>query len=170
MSLPDSSAAKAELLCCIATQLGESELIEYCGGSKMASKYMLPLLEKLIMVEEAVIRHALTYHHNIIVYVFLIFVYDLLQMLIHYINMVKNDAYKNLVLLINNMQSHQLILAYTKPLLENLTTELMENMGQCIIDITLKIAEKIEAERNKILYHNLLKQQLKMIHGEYVNI
>eukprot|EP01083_Nonionella_stella_P206758 751740_1 len=54
----DSLAAKEEVLCCIATQLGELELIEYCGGSGMASKYMLPLLEKLSMVEETVIRQA----------------------------------------------------------------------------------------------------------------
>merc|ERR1712176_838788 len=71
--------------------------------------------------------------------------------------MVKNDTYKNLVNLINNMQSHQLILAYTKPLLENLTSELMENMRQCIVDITLKIAEKIEDEKKQDIVPQFIK-------------
>ncbi len=38
-------------------ELLREELIECCGG-KMASKCMLPLLEKLSMVEETVIREA----------------------------------------------------------------------------------------------------------------
>jgi len=198
----DSLAAKEEVLCCIAQQLGHVELVEYCGGSKNASKYMLPLLEKLSMVEETVIRQAAITSLNAIVnkldiddvrnvamailnklaeadwftsrvsasaltpslYSVLTFEEDRRQILeIHKrlccddMPMVKNDAYKNLVHLINNMQSHQLILAYTKPLLENLTSELMENMRQCIVDITLKIAEKIEDEKKQDIVPQFIK-------------
>ncbi|ETO34746.1 protein phosphatase 2A scaffold subunit [Reticulomyxa filosa] len=39
-------------------QLGRTELIEYTGGSEPAAKNVLPLLEKLAMVEETVIRQA----------------------------------------------------------------------------------------------------------------
>jgi len=197
----DSLAAKEEVLCEISQQLGP-ELVEYCGGSKNASKYMLPLLEKLAMVEETVIRQAAIESLNAVcqkldigdvrsvamgilnrlaeadwftsrvsasaltpsLYSVLTFEEDRRQILeIHKrlccddMPMVKNDAFKNLVALINNMQSHQLILAYTKPLLENLTSELMENMRQCIVDITLKIAEKIEDEQKQDIVPQFIK-------------
>eukprot|EP01083_Nonionella_stella_P053950 142558_1 len=197
----DSLAAKEEVLCCIASQISP-ELIEYCGGSRQAAKYMLPLLEKLSMVEETVIRQAAISSLNAVcckldiedvrsagmgilcklaeadwftsrvsasaltpsLYSVLTFEEDRRQILeIHKrlccddMPMVKNDAYKNLVELIDNMQSHQLILAYTKPLLENLTSELMENMRQCIVDITLKIAEKIEDEKKQDIVPQFIK-------------
>jgi len=197
----DSLAAKEEVLCEIAQQISP-ELIEYCGGSKMAAKHMLPLLEKLSMVEETVIRQAAVESLNAVckklsiddvrsvamgilnrlaeadwftsrvsasaitpsLYSVLTFEEDRKQILeIHKklccddMPMVKNDAYKNLVSLIDNMQSHQLILAYTKPLLENLTSELMENMRQCIVDITLKIAEKIEVEQKQDIVPQFIK-------------
>merc|ERR1719464_990863 len=71
--------------------------------------------------------------------------------------MVKQSAYQNLVLLIDCMQSHQLILTYTKTLLENLTSELMENMRQCIVDITLKIAVKTQDEKQQEIVPTLIK-------------
>jgi len=197
----DSLAAKEEVLCEIAQQLSP-ELIEYCGGSGNAAQYMLPLLEKLAMVEETVIRQAAVESLNAVckklniedvrnvamgilnrlaeadwftsrvsasaitpsLYSVLTFEEDRRQILETHkrlccddMPMVKNDAYKNLVNLIDNMQSHQLILAYTKPLLENLTSELMENMRQCIVDITLKIAEKIEDEKKQDIVPQFIK-------------
>jgi len=197
----DSLAAKEEVLCEISQQLGP-ELVDYCGGSKNASQYMLPLLEKLAMVEETVIRQAAIESLNGVcrkleindvrstamgilnrlaeadwftsrvsasaltpsLYAVLTFEEDRRQILeIHKrlccddMPMVKNDAFKNLVALIDNMQSHQLILAYTKPLLENLTSELMENMRQCMVDITLKIAEKISDEEKQEIVPQFIK-------------
>ena len=42
--------------------------------------------------------------------------------------MVKKDAFKNLVDLLDKIENHKLILSYTKPLLEQLQMELMETM------------------------------------------
>ena len=52
----DALAAKEEVLAAIAEQL-KPPFIDYVGGSKAAAKTILPLLEKLAMVEETVIRN-----------------------------------------------------------------------------------------------------------------
>jgi len=63
--------------------------------------------------------------------------------------MVKNDAFKNLVDLLEEMNNANNIIIYSKPLLDQLTNELMENMRQCLIDIIKKIAEKVyKSEHN----------------------
>lgn len=197
----DSLAAKEEVLCEIAQQLSPN-LIEYCGGSVHACKNMLPLLEKLAMVEETVIRQASIESFNKVIprmdlkdirqplmlilqrladgdwftsrvsasaltpmaYRVLTFEEDRRQILeIHKrlcsddMPMVRNDAYRNLVPLIDNMQSHQLILAYTKPLLEQLCNELMENMRQSLVDITMKIAQKIDDESKQDIVPQFIK-------------
>lgn len=199
----DSLAAKEEVLCEIAVMLND-ELVDYCGGSKQASSKMLPLLEKLAMVEETVIRQSAiesfnkvyskldvedvrTYGMPILqrlaeadwftsrvsasamtptLFKVLKNEEDRRQILeIHKklcsddMPMVKNDAYKNLVPLINNMESHKLILVYTRPLLESLTNELMENMRQSLVDITLKLSEKLanEDEKNQDILPQFIK-------------
>jgi len=201
----DSLAAKEEVLCEISVQLSPV-MMEYAGGSSAAAKYMLPLLEKLAMVEETVIRQAAIASLSAVcramkiddvraggnggamailtrlaeadwftsrvsasaltpsLYAVLTFEEDRKQILeIHRrlcmddMPMVKQSAYQNLVLLIDCMQSHQLILTYTKTLLENLTSELMENMRQCIVDITLKIAEKTQDEKQQEIVPTLIK-------------
>jgi len=53
----EALAAKEEVLAAIAEKLG-AKFIDYAGGSKIASQHMLPLLEKLAMVEETVIRNS----------------------------------------------------------------------------------------------------------------
>jgi len=200
----DSLAAKEEVLCEISIQLSPL-MMEYAGGSAAAAKYMLPLLEKLAMVEETVIRQAAISSLSDVcramkiedvrggnggamailtrlaeadwftsrvsasaltpsLYAVLTFEEDRKQILeIHRrlcmddMPMVKQSAYQNLVLLIDCMQSHQLILTYTKTLVENLTSELMENMRQCIVDITLKIAEKTVEEKQQDIVPTLIR-------------
>jgi len=197
----DALLAKEEVLAAIAQELGPT-LIEYTGGSTQTAKKMLPLLEKLAMVEETVIRQAAVQSLNNVMdrlnvndvkkvglgilqrlseadwFTSRVSASALTPQLYNILNseedrrkileihkslcnddmpMVKNDAYKNLVLLIEKMKSHQLILAYTKPLLEQLTNELMENMRQSIVDITKKIAQKTEDEKSQDIVPSFIK-------------
>ena len=71
--------------------------------------------------------------------------------------MVKNDAYKNLVDLIEVMDSQNLIVSYSRPLLQQLTNELMENMRQSMVDIVKKIAEKSEDEKKQDIVTDFVK-------------
>ena len=71
--------------------------------------------------------------------------------------MVKNDAYKNLVDLIEEMDNQNLIVSYSRPLLTQLTNELMENMRQSMVDIVKKIAEKSEEEKKQDIVTEFVK-------------
>jgi len=189
----ESLNAKEEVLVAIAEEL-TPDFVEYCGGSKLAAKHMLPLLEKLAMAEETVIRQAaVTSFVNVLdkmkteeiksaglpvltrlaeaewftsrvsatylspkLYQLLnsdddrTIILDIHKRLCSDdMPMVKNDAFKNLVLLINHMNSHNLIASYVKPLLVQLTNELMENLRQTMVDIIKKISEKSQEQENK---------------------
>ncbi len=75
--------------------------------------------------------------------------------------MVKNDAFKNLVPLIAEMFSNQLIVVFCKPLLEQLQGELMENMRQTMVDITMKLAEKLEEEKAQDIVPHFTKVSIE---------
>jgi serine/threonine-protein phosphatase 2A regulatory subunit A len=190
----ESLSAKEEVLAAIAEKLGSSKFIDYAGGSKPASQHMLPLLEKLAMVEETVIRNAAVISLNkvfdklkaddvkqhgigiltrlatpgewftsrisasaITAKLYRILTSDDDRKMILEVHkklcnddmpMVKHDAYKNLVDLLDEMNC-DIIISYVKPLLDQLNNELMENMRQCLIDIIKKIAEKMyKAQHN----------------------
>jgi len=182
----DALAAKEEVLAAIAEHL-TPDFIEYCGGSSKAAKAMLPLLHKLCMVEETVIRNnAVEALSNIIrkleaadvqkhalpilealsgdewftskcsasglsapLYRMLASpdsrkkVLDIHQKLCtDDMPMVKSDAYKNLVPLLDSLDDVSLATDFVSPLLESLSKELIESMRQSIVDIVAKLAER----------------------------
>ncbi|ETO33766.1 phosphoprotein phosphatase A [Reticulomyxa filosa] len=159
-----------------------------------AAKNILPLLEKLAMVEETVIRQAAVASINKLIAKMKVehvktYAYPILNRLVEAswftsrcsasaltaglykvlqleedrknllechrrlcsdeMPMVKNDAYKNLVPLIEEMKSIQVIMPFARPLLESLQNELMETMRQCLVDVTKKIAEKSAEEKSQ---------------------
>ncbi|ETO13111.1 hypothetical protein RFI_24265, partial [Reticulomyxa filosa] len=163
---------------------------------------VLPLLEKLAMVEETVIRqaavssfakllgklkpeHVKTYGYPIFVrlaeatwftsrcsatgltaglYKALALEEDRKNLLDYHkrfcadeMPMVKSDAYKNLVGLIDEMKSPTLIVSFTRPLLEVLQAELMETMRQSVVDVTKKLAEKLEDEKTQDIVPTYVK-------------
>jgi len=197
----DALAAKEEVLAAIAEQL-KPEFVDYVGGSKNSTKTILPLLEKLAMVEETVIRSCAVNSLNGIVknlkvedvresalpilknlsdaewFTPRVSASYLTSTLYSILNneqdrqkilkmhetlcnddmpMVKNDAYKNLVDLIDAMDNTNLIASYTRPLLQQLTNELMENMRQSMVDIVKKIAEKGEEEKKQDIVTEFVK-------------
>jgi len=197
----ESLNAKEEVLAAIAEEL-TPDFVEYSGGSKQAAKYILPLLEKLSMVEETVIRQAAILSlvnlldkmkvEDIKLVVLPILtrlaeadwftsrvsatylapkLYQLLnldddrkiilethkKLCSDDMPMVKSDAFKNLILLIDNMNNHNLIVSYSKPLLQQLTNELMENTRQTIVDIIKKIAEKSQEEMKQEIVTEFVK-------------
>lgn len=197
----ESLNAKEEVLAAIAEEL-TPDFVEYSGGSKQAAKYMLPLLEKLAMVEETVIRQAAVislvnvldrmkaedvkstvlpiltrlaeadwFTSRVSATYLSPKLYQLLSLEddrktildVHKrlcsddMPMVKADAFKNLVLLIDNMNNHNSIVSYSKPLLQQLTNELMENMRQTMVDIIKKIAEKSEEEKKQEIVTEFIK-------------
>jgi serine/threonine-protein phosphatase 2A regulatory subunit A len=59
--------------------------------------------------------------------------------------MVKSDAYKNLVPLLDSLDDVTLATEFVSPLLESLSKELIESMRQSIVDIVAKLAERAHA-------------------------